>query len=155
MSEPFIGEIRMFGGNFAPTGWALCDGELLPISSYSALFSLLGTTYGGNGETTFGLPDLRGRVPMHAGAGPGLSPYNLGQSGGAETVFHSHTLATGGESVHGHELIGSSGGSEILQTTVSADAEASAANGTSPSTIQPYLTVNFIIALVGLYPSRS
>ena len=83
--DPFIGEIIMFGGNFAPRGWALCNGQLLSISQNSALFSILGTTYGGDGRTTFGLPDLRGRVSMHPGTGPGLSPRSLGQKGGAET----------------------------------------------------------------------
>lgn len=83
-AEPFLGEISIFAGNFAPRGWALCDGQLLPISQNTALFSLLGTTYGGDGRTTFGLPDLRGRVPMHAGYGPGLTPRTLGQRGGVE-----------------------------------------------------------------------
>ncbi|MFY1113097.1 MAG: tail fiber protein, partial [Methanosarcinaceae archaeon] len=99
-SEPFIGEIRMFAGNFAPRGWAFCDGQLLPISQNTALFSILGTTYGGDGRTTFGLPDLRGRVPVHAGSGPGLSTVRLGDTGGAETVTlsqaqmpsHNHTI---------------------------------------------------------------
>ncbi len=84
MSEPYIGEIKMFAGNFAPRGWALCDGQLLPIAQNEALFSILGTTYGGDGRTTFGLPDLRGRAPVHAGSGPGLTPRNLGQKFGAE-----------------------------------------------------------------------
>jgi len=84
ISDPTIGEITMFGGNFAPRSWALCDGQLLPIASNSALFSILGTTYGGDGRTTFGLPDLRGRVPMHAGSGPGLTPRSLGEKGGLE-----------------------------------------------------------------------
>jgi microcystin-dependent protein len=84
-AEPFIGEISMFAGNFAPRGWAFCDGQLLPISQYSALFSLLGITYGGDGRTTFGLPDLRGRVPLHPGTGPGLTPRTLGKKGGSET----------------------------------------------------------------------
>ena len=88
--EPFIAQIMMFGGNFAPRGWAFCDGQLLPISQYSALFSLLGTTYGGDGRTTFGLPDLRGRVAIHPGNGPGLSSIRLGEKGGTET----NTLST-------------------------------------------------------------
>jgi microcystin-dependent protein len=96
-SDPFLGEIRMFGFNFPPRGWAFCDGQLLPISSYTALFSLLGTTFGGDGITTFGLPDLRGRVPIHVGSGPGLSPYIWGQKGGVETITepshnHEHAL---------------------------------------------------------------
>lgn len=103
--EPYVGEIRLFAGNFAPQGWAFCDGQLLAVSQNDALFSLLGTTYGGDGETTFGLPDLRGRVPLHVGSGPGLSPRSLGAKGGAEKVTltvnqmpsHTHSLgATGG-----------------------------------------------------------
>jgi microcystin-dependent protein len=98
--EPFIGEIRMFGGTFAPRGWALCDGQLLSISTYTSLFSILGTTYGGDGRTTFALPDLRGRAPIHAGTGPGLSPKTLGQKGGTQTETlsivqmpsHNHTI---------------------------------------------------------------
>src|SRR5215207_9632471 len=106
MSEPFIGEIRMFGGNFAPRGWAFCEGQLLSIAQNTALFSILGTTYGGNGTTTFALPDLRGRVPIQPGQGPGLSPYTLGQMSGQENVTllitnipaHTHTLgASGGQ----------------------------------------------------------
>src|SRR5438132_384897 len=100
MSEPFLGEIRMFCGNFNPRGWALCNGQLLSIAQNTALFSILGTTYGGNGQTTFALPDLRGRVPVHPGQGPGLSMYNLGENGGAESVTltaaqmpaHQHTV---------------------------------------------------------------
>lgn len=102
---PFIGEIMMFGGNFAPRGWALCDGALLAISSNTALFSILGTTYGGDGRTTFKLPDLRGRIPMHAGNGPGLTPRQLGASFGTQTnnmnilqmASHSHTAVVGGQ----------------------------------------------------------
>ncbi|MBD3756388.1 MAG: phage tail protein, partial [Gammaproteobacteria bacterium] len=85
MSEPFVGEIRMFAGNFAPRGWAFCDGQLLAVSQNDALFSLLGTIYGGDGRTTFGLPDMRGRIPVHQGSGPGLSPRRLGSKSGAET----------------------------------------------------------------------
>ena len=86
MAEPFLGQLMLFGGNFAPRGWALCNGQILAINQNTALFSLLGTTYGGNGQTTFALPDLRGRAPLHAGQGPGLSPYALGQVGGTENV---------------------------------------------------------------------
>ena len=96
--DPFIGQIMMFGGNFAPRGWALCDGQLLAISSNSALFSILGTTYGGDGRTTFGLPDLRGRFPLHPGNGPGLSPVNLGQKRGSESV----TLSVNNLPAHNH-----------------------------------------------------
>ncbi len=111
MSEPFIGEIRMVGFNFAPRGWASCDGQLLPISQNQALFALLGTTYGGDGRTTFALPDLRSRVPMHAGQGPGLPDRRLGERG----------TVGGGDGPGG----------------------------------TPYLVVNFVIALVGLFPSRN
>ena len=91
MSEPFVGEIRMFAGNFAPRGWALCDGQLLAISQNTALFSLFGTMYGGDGRNTFGLPDLRGRTAVHPGNGPGLTPYNIGQKSGSETIYsHRH-----------------------------------------------------------------
>lgn len=103
MSDPYLGEIRLVGFNYAPINWALCDGQLLPISQNSALFSLLGTLYGGNGVTTFGLPDLRGRVPMHQGQGPDLSPRTVGESGGAETV----TLTTNQIPSHTHTLTGS------------------------------------------------
>src|SRR3954452_14925268 len=98
MSEPFIGEIRMFGGNFAPRGWALCNGQLLSIAQNTALFSLLGTTYGGDGQTTFGLPNLQSRIPLNQGQGPGLSNYDLGQAGGEET----HTLITTEMPTHNH-----------------------------------------------------
>ncbi len=146
MSEPFIGEIRMFAGNFAPRGWALCDGQLLSIASNAALFSILGTTYGGDGITTFGLPELRGRVPLHPGSGPGLSSYSLGAKAGVESTSHIHASTS---DFHGHELIGASAGSGIAQTTVSPN------GGDQSATLQPYLAVNFIIALEGLFPSRS
>src|SRR5438309_6757335 len=100
MANPFVAEIRILACNFAPKGWAFCDGQLLPISQNTALFSLLGTTYGGNGQTTFALPDLRSRVPVHAGQGPGLSPYVIGQSGGQENV----TLQSGELPPHAHVL---------------------------------------------------
>lgn len=135
MSEPFIAEIRMFGGNFAPRGWAFCDGQLLPINQNDALFSLLGTIYGGDGRTTFRLPDLRGRVPIHAGNGPGLSPRRLGSQGGGENNFHSFLPVKG-------DFVAS--GSNNATTGVSPE-----------NNMQPYLCINFIIALTGLYPSRS
>lgn len=171
MSEPFIGQIIQFGGNFAPRGWAFCDGQLLPIAAYSALFSILGTTYGGDGITTFGLPDLRGRAAIHAGHGPGLSPYGLGETGGREDVtltvreLPSHTHATRTAYSTGPGTTASPSGA------VNAEAEediygASDATDTGPSTgatggsipfdiRQPWLGVNFIIALQGIYPSRS
>ncbi len=166
--DPFLGEIRMFGGNFAPRGWALCDGQLLPISKYSALFSILGTTYGGDGRTTFGLPDLRGRVPVHAGRGPGLSDYRLGKKGGQETV----TLTTSEMPSHHHGLVAgsNSSASQASGNLIAAQGQFSTGSpgsamhqaslqntgGSQPHTnIQPYLAVHYIIALQGIYPSRS
>src|SRR5258707_12884352 len=105
MSQPYVGEIRMFGGNFAPAGWAFCNGQLIPISENDTLFTLIGTTYGGDGQETFGLPDLQGRIPLHAGLGPGLSQtYQLGEQGGTESV----TLSVNQLPSHTHTLIGSS-----------------------------------------------
>ena len=176
MSEPYIGEIRMFGGNFAPTGWALCDGQLLSIAQNSALFSILGTTFGGNGQTTFALPDLRGRVPMHWGQGPGLTPRTIGESSGSETV----TLLSTQMPAHTHTLNANSGQgdsftppgavpagavdstqqplniySSTINTTMN-PAAIGAAGGSQPhQNMQPYLCVTFIIALQGIYPSRS
>ena len=173
--DPFIGEIIMFGGNFAPRGWALCDGQLLDIASHSALFSILGTTYGGDGRTTFGLPDLRGRVPMHAGNGPGLTPRNLGQKFGAENVqlstqempshnhvasMHAESTAAGTANPQGNMLAGG----VFYAAPVAADnrtmaAESIVVNNTGGSqphnNIQPVQVVNYIIALVGTFPSRS
>lgn len=176
MSEPFIGEIRMVGFTYAPQGWALCDGQLLSIAQNSALFALLGTTYGGNGQTTFALPDFRGRVPLHPGQGPGLSPYVLGQSSGVETVTlttnqmpaHSHTVAANSnpgevESPSGYfpaAIADPNSGSPLNAFASSANtamnpAMVSAAGGNQPHTnLQPSLCVNFIIALEGIFPSR-
>ncbi|MCA9638552.1 MAG: phage tail protein [Myxococcales bacterium] len=163
--EPFLGQIMMFAGNFAPRGWALCDGQLLPISQNQALFSILGTTYGGDGRTTFALPDLRGRAPIHAGHGPGLSDYRLGQKGGAESVTltvnqmpsHNHTLAMNGEGAATKQA-GYLAASEIYGETADKSAPAntiSNAGGNQPvSNIQPYVVVNYIIALQGIFPSR-
>ena len=172
--EPFIGQIIMFGGNFAPRGWAFCDGQLLSIAQNSALFSILGTTYGGDGRTTFGLPDLRGRVPMHEGNGPGLTPRTLGQKAGTENVvlttdqIPSHT--------HGANAVAPAGNSNDAQNNFWAD-DAGVSSGTyhtgpanttmnsgaiSPvgedgahTNVQPFLCINFIIALIGIFPSRS
>jgi len=172
MSEPFIAEIRIFAGNFAPRGWALCDGQLLPIAQNTALFSLVGTIYGGDGRTDFALPDLRGRAAMHAGSGPGLSPRQLGQSGGAATVTlthaqlpgHSHSMSASpnpSESPNpaGNALGRSVGGSAYGDATnlvPLADAAAAEEGGNqSHNNMQPFLTVNFIIALVGLFPPRN
>jgi microcystin-dependent protein len=172
--EPFIAQIMMFGGNFAPRGWALCDGQLLAISSNSALFSLLGTTYGGDGRTTFGLPDLRGRVPIHPGTGPGLSPYTLGQKGGVESVTltenqlpsHRHTLWVDNDlpSPQGTPPTSMSGmtlareayvNSNAPDTQLNAEMMGYTGGSQSVGNLQPFLTVNFIIALQGIYPSRS
>jgi microcystin-dependent protein len=170
--DPYIGEIRMFAGNFAPRGWALCSGQLLSISQYTALFSILGTTYGGDGRVTFALPDLRGRAPVHAGQGPGLSNRNLGQSGGEE----SHVLTTNEIPSHTHQLRGDSsvastdmpanssparnaGGIPSYGNTadinMSPGAIQSTGAGQGHNNMQPYLTVNFIIALEGIFPPRN
>lgn len=177
MSEPFIGEIIMFGGNFAPRGWAFCNGQILSIAQNTALFSLLGTTYGGNGQTTFALPDLRGRVPISAGQGPGLANYNLGQVSGAETATllvqnmpaHTHGVnaasatPTPALSSPAGNLLGppGRGGPAIYSPTGPSPAQMHASmiassGGSQPfSIVQPYLVVNFIIALQGIYPSRN
>jgi microcystin-dependent protein len=169
MSEPFIAEIRIWANNFAPRGWAVCDGQLLPISQNTALFSLVGTTYGGDGRTTFGLPNLSGRLPMHPGRGPGLSDRRLGQTAGAETASlneaqiaaHSHspqgfptTEAANPTSTRGI-------GAAVLYAppgtvvAMAADIVGDTGGGAAHSNLQPYLSLNFCIALTGLYPSRS
>lgn len=171
-SEPFLAQIVMFGGNFAPRGWALCDGQLLPISQNTALFSLLGTTYGGDGRTTFQLPDLRGRVAIHPGHGPGLSDYRLGQKGGVEQVtltidqIPSHTHAAKAYSEQGNQqdpggMVPAYDRRETQYSDavpdVSMNVQAIApTGGSSPHTnVQPFLCVNHIIALQGIYPSRN
>lgn len=172
MSEPFVAEIRIFAGNFAPRGWAFCNGQLLPVSQNTALFSLIGTTYGGDGRSTTALPNLEGRAPMHPGRGPGLTAKRLGQRGGVETV----TLSEAQMPSHEHTVQGS--GRPAIQDDP-ADRYPAATSGSTPyhapeslvnmapqaltdtggsqphNNMQPYLTMNFIIALVGLYPSRS
>jgi microcystin-dependent protein len=184
MAEPFLGQISMFAGNFAPRGWAFCDGQLLPISQNTALFSLLGTTYGGDGRTTFGLPDLRGRMPMHPGSGPGLTSRTLGEKGGAEEVSlnvnqlpaHDHPVQAAAEarcssaagtsdSPSGKYWSGSSEGDQgyrdgadgtLAADAVTVNAEVGNRGGGQPvDNIQPFLAVNFIIALQGVYPSRT
>ena len=176
MSEPFIAEIRIFAGNFAPRGWAFCNGQLLPISQNTALFSLIGTTYGGDGRTTTALPNLQGRAPMHPGRGPGLTARRLGQRGGVETVTlteaqianHNHPLqvftptpATTNAADSNSSLARSAGGN-AYQTDVSANIVSlnegtieNTGGGQAHNNLQPFLAINFIIALVGLYPSRS
>ena len=167
--DPFIAEIIMFGGNFAPRGWAFCDGQLLAIAQNTALFSILGTTYGGDGRTTFALPDLRGRAAVHPGHGPGLSSYNLGQRGGSETntlninqlPAHNHAISAKEEAnaadPSGNYIAGT--GSNAFGTTadkqMNANSTANAGGGQSVNNIQPFECVNYIIALEGTFPSRS
>ena len=171
MSEPYVGEIRMFAGNFAPRGWAFCDGQLLAVSQNDALFSLLGTIYGGDGRTTFGLPDLRGRIPIHAGHGPGLSERRLGAKGGEEKV----TLTVNQMPSHGHPFQASTGPGvsnapndnlpanspsvdlwieDIQSANLSGQAVSNVGGSRSHTNLMPFLCVNFIIALFGIYPSR-
>lgn len=190
--EPFIAQITMFGGNFAPRGWAFCNGQLLAISSYSAVFSLMGTTFGGDGRSTFGLPDLRGRVPIHVGGntgqGPGLSAYRWGERGGgeynvlttAQLPSHSHA-ASGKIKAFGGDGTTNEPGNNVpaiakvpidRTNVVDANVYTNAANGymaadgvavtvgntggsQEVNNLQPYLGINFIIALVGVFPSRS
>ena len=173
MANQFIGEIRMTGFNFAPVGWALCNGQLLAISQYSALFSLLGTYYGGNGTQTFALPNLQGRVPIHVGSN-GSSTYVQGQVGGYENVYltqsqmplHTHlvnAVAGGGNSASPAGALPAieSTGTSLNYSTAAAGAVMgggmlSAAGGNTPiQVVQPYLVVNFIIALTGIFPSRT
>ncbi|KJZ17564.1 phage tail protein [Loktanella sp. S4079] len=168
--EPILGQVIMFGGNFAPRGWAFCDGQLLPIASNSALFSLLGTTYGGDGRSTFGLPDLRGRAPIHAGTGNGLSPRQIGQRVGREDV----TLTVAEMPAHGHGVMASSSAADSVRPSNDYLASANIysnepgrlnelgtqtitpTGGSQPhENMQPSLVINYIIALQGVYPSRS
>lgn len=170
-ADPFIGEIDWFAGNFAPRGWAFCHGQILSIVSNTALFSLLGTTYGGDGRTTFALPDVRGRVLIHAGTGPGLTPRRLGEKAGVENVSlnanempsHTHTLrASSGaatDATPAGNVLASTGRTRLYadSANVNMDASAIAASGGSgPHTnIQPFTTLNCIIALQGTFPSRN
>lgn len=156
--EPFIGEIRMFGFNFCPRGWTGADGQLLAISSNTALFSLYGTIYGGDGRTTFGLPDLRGRVPMHAGSGPGLSTYAQGQKGGVEGV----TLTTAQMPAHNHTYVmltnGMGNTDGIPQRAGGGEqniATSDTGGGQSHENRQPYLVIRYCVALTGTFPSRN
>lgn len=174
MSEPFVGEIRMFAGTFAPQGWAICDGQLLAVAQNDALFSLITTTYGGDGRVTFGLPDMRGRVPIKAGSGPGLSPRNQGAAGGAENVTivenelpsHNHNLggnnATGDSAMPAGYFARDAATSNIYSTQLTgttadlSPAMITPAGGSRAHTnMMPFICINFIIALFGVYPSRN
>lgn len=174
MADPFVAEVRIFPFDFPPKGWAFCDGQRMPLSQNTALFSLLGTVYGGDGKSTFALPDLKGRAPMHPGQGPGLSLHDLGEAGGQETVTlleseipqHTHSLrgsADDGESKipTSSRVIGRSVGGFAYQTTTSglqplAPQALAPAGGNAPhNNMQPYLTLNFCIALQGVFPPRS
>ena len=189
MSEPFVGQIQPYGFNFAPRGWAFCDGQLLAVSQNDALFSLLGTIYGGDGRTTFGLPDLRGRFPMHMGSGPGLSTRKIGQKSGAEretlTVnqlpSHNHAATTGSltaqlhaggsdadqQSPSGHALgtttsesiyVNDTPGETMAAGSVTVSGNVTVQNtggSQSFSIMNPFLVINWCIALFGIYPSRS
>ena len=178
MADPFVGEIRIFAGNYAPRDWHFCDGSLLQIANYQALFAVLGTTYGGDGRTTLGLPNLSGRAPMHPGNGPGLTSRRLGEKSGSETVTltasnmpsHTHdavavtgnpnfgkpdddaanaalSFATGGNNIYKDSTTHVSMYDKIL-------AETGSSSPTAINKMQPFLAINFIICLVGLFPSR-
>jgi len=178
--DQFIGEIRMVGFNFEPVGWAFCWGQSLPIANYQALFALLGTQFGGDGVKTFNLPDLRGRVPINSGNGTGLSPYNIGENGGTENVtlvssqmpMHNHSIAvndTDGtvanpanailakgklEPSRSHEAVHNYTAS-VATGTLAPTAVSQAGDNQPHPNMQPYLTVNFIIALTGIFPTRN
>ncbi len=165
-SDPFLGEIRMFAGNFAPLGWALCDGQILSVSQNTALFSILGTTYGGDGETTFGLPDLRGRVVVHPGTGPGLGTVSLGEKAGAQDVTlseaqlpsHNHNLRANSVTQNTNDPTGNSLGVAAVYTSgapsvdMNANSIGNTGGGSSFDNRQPYQGINCIIALQGTFP---
>lgn len=171
--EPFLGMISLFGFNFAPRGWAKCEGQLLPISQNTALFSLLGTTYGGDGVTSFGLPDLRGRAPIGDGHGPGLSPHSSGEQSGSETntltqqqlPSHTHALrasaAAGNSNVPTGRILADPGRgvneftNAAADTDMKSDAIGTTGGGQPVSNMPPYLAMNYCIALQGIFPSRN
>ncbi len=173
MGQPYVGEIRIFAGNFNPNGWAFCDGAILPISENETLFNLIGTTYGGDGQSTFALPDLRGRIPIHQGTNPGTGTnYQLAESGGVESV----TLSTQQIPSHPHSLLASGDVANVPnpgQNVIARSGQVSAFLNASPSVamsnqflvpvggnqphenLMPYLCLNFIISLYGIYPSQT
>jgi microcystin-dependent protein len=171
MSQPYVGEIRMFGGNFAPAGWMFCEGQQLPISEYETLFNLIGTTYGGDGQSTFNLPDLRGRIPVHMGTGAG-STYTLAQSAGVETV----TVSVPQMPSHNHPYLASTtngnapspasnvaAASTVVKIYIAESPDANmgpnsigSTGGSQPhNNFQPYLCIDFIISLFGVFPSQT
>src|SRR5689334_20760708 len=165
--DPFVAEIRIFPFNFAPKGWAFCDGQILPLSQNTALFSLLGTTYGGNGKSNFALPNLQGSVPMHPGQGPGLSLHDLGETGGTETVTlleseipsHAHTVRAAATTADDNDAEGKvlavppspTYGAPGNNTNLSFNSIAPAGGSLPHNNMQPYLTFNFCIALQGVF----
>lgn len=171
--DPFLGEIKLFAGNFAPRAWAFCDGQLLPISQNSALFSILGTTYGGDGRSTFALPDLRGRAPIGPRNGPGLSSYREGQKGGQEHVTlntteipsHSHSVnavsSAGNNAAPQNNLLANTVGFDREYSNASPDVQMNSrminnsGGNQSHENRQPFIAINYIIALQGVFPSRS
>jgi len=174
MTSPFVAEIRIFGFNFAPKGWASCDGQLLPISQNTALFSLLGTTYGGDGKSNFALPNMQGNAPMHPGQGPGLSLHDLGETGGSETVSlleseipsHTHVWTVDPNVAETPDPSANSlaraSSVNTFQTVTNQglvtlnDSAVAPAGGDQPhNNLQPYLTLNFCIAMQGIYPPRT
>lgn len=174
MSSPFVGEIKMFGGNFAPRQYALCNGQLIPISQNTALFSLLGTNFGGDGKTTFALPDLRGRVPVQPGSGPGIRSYSIGEQAGEESVTliqtempaHSHAAQCNSGKGNSSSPVGkvwakdksglSSGYSTAQNGSLLSQQALAITGGSQPhNNMQPFVTLNFIIALQGIFPARA
>lgn len=173
MAQPYVGEIRLFAGNFAPAGWMICSGALLPISEYETLFQLIGTTYGGDGQNTFALPDLRGRVPIHQGTGGGIT-YQVGEPGGVETVMltaqqypaHSHALRasnaaasaaagpTGVLAASTATMYGTVVAPSVAMASDAITTTAGAGNGFQPhENMSPFMTLNYIISLFGIFPS--
>lgn len=171
MSEPFLAEVRLMGFNFAPRGWAFCDGQILPINQNQSLYSLLGTTYGGDGRTSFALPDMRGRTPIHVGRSNGGGDHQLGQKSGEETHTlsaaempqHSHSLRASSDLVSSNDpsgrVLGNNQGdiyhALATPTPMASGAVANVGGGQAHENMQPYIAVNFCIALQGLFPSRN